>query len=367
MQKIQFKDVNKKYGDVEIIPQLNLTIEEGDFVVLVGPSGCGKSTILRMIAGLEELTEGQLYIGEKDCTYLPAKERQLSMVFQDYALYPHMTVKENMAFSLSLRKEPDSVIEERVSSAAKMLDLESYLDRKPAALSGGQRQRVAMGRAVVKGVDLILYDEPLSNLDAKLRTKMRSEIKRFHHGRHSTAVYVTHDQTEAMTLADKLVVLNKGRVEQFGTPMEVFSNPQSVFVADFIGNPGMNFFKVSVEREGHKTVIYHDEGGFKMSLPASRAEKVKPGDKLILGIRPSDIRISKEDKATENIAKGEFEFAELLGTNAYLHFKIGATDCIGEIAGLCLSDLPKEGSEVKISFNLELTHFFDEKTGRSIL
>ncbi|MCB0422298.1 MAG: ATP-binding cassette domain-containing protein, partial [Bdellovibrionales bacterium] len=275
-EKILLKDVKKKYGDVEVIRQLNLAIEPGEFVVLVGPSGCGKSTILRMIAGLEELTEGQLYINGEEATHTPAKDRNLSMVFQDYALYPHMTVKENMAFSLSLKGESQDVIERQVGKAAKMLSLEKYLDRKPAALSGGQRQRVAMGRAVVKGVDLILYDEPLSNLDAKLRTKMRSEIKRFHHGKESTAIYVTHDQMEAMTLADKLVVLRAGQVEQVGSPLEVFSNPASVFVADFIGNPGMNFFNVSVEREGHRTVIHHQDGGFKMSLPQSKAQLVHP-------------------------------------------------------------------------------------------
>src|ERR687895_1611969 len=248
MAEIQLREVTKRYPDgTEAVKQVSLDIGDGEFMILVGPSGCGKSTALRMIAGLEEISEGDLIIGGERVNELGPRERDIAMVFQNYALYPHMTVRDNMGFALKLAKEPQGEIDRRVNEAAKILDLEQHLDRKPANLSGGQRQRVAMGRAIVRSPKAFLMDEPLSNLDAKLRVQMRTEVSRIQQRLGTTTVYVTHDQTEAMTLGDRVVVLRSGRVQQVGPPQELYDNPRNLFVAGFIGSPGMNFMPASVE------------------------------------------------------------------------------------------------------------------------
>lgn len=250
MASISFRHVNKTYaGNVEVVPDLNLEIKDKEFVILVGPSGCGKSTTLRMIAGLEEITSGELYIGDKLVNDVPPKDRDIAMVFQNYALYPHMTVYKNIAFGLQLRKVPKDEIDKKVHEAAKILDLEHLLDRKPKALSGGQRQRVALGRAMVRNPAVFLLDEPLSNLDAKLRTSMRSEISKLHKRLNTTFVYVTHDQTEAMTMGDRICVMKEGIIQQFDTPQTLYNQPCNLFVAGFIGSPQMNFFPATIKKE----------------------------------------------------------------------------------------------------------------------
>src|SRR4026207_430559 len=250
MAGVSFRDVDKRYGDVAVIKDLNLEIKDEEFMVLVGPSGCGKSTALRMIAGLEEISGGEISIGDRVVNDLPPKDRDIAMVFQSYALYPHMTVRENLEFGLQIRKMPREEIDRMVNDAAKILDITHLLDRKPKQMSGGQRQRVAVGRAIVRKPAVFLFDEPLSNLDAKLRVQMRAEIKILHQRVGTTSIYVTHDQIEAMTLADRIVVLNAGRIEQVGTPLELYRNPANIFVAGFIGSPAMNFLDAVIRRRG---------------------------------------------------------------------------------------------------------------------
>ncbi len=361
MATVNLKGVKKSYGEVEVIRDLYLEIKEKEFVVLVGPSGCGKSTTLRMIAGLEDISGGDLYIGDNRVNDYPPGDRDVAMVFQDYALYPHMTVYENMAFSMRLKHRSQEEIDERVGEAAKMLDLVDYLQRKPANLSGGQRQRVAMGRAIVKQSDVFLFDEPLSNLDAKLRSQMRIEIKRFHLNTQVTTVYVTHDQLEAMTLADRLVIMNEGDIEQMGTPIEVYEKPRTVFVATFIGSPEMNLINVKVEKRDGSFFAVEESGCFTFKLPDSKNSHVSDGMSLIMGIRPSDIFISSEiDQISEDWkVDGLVDMVELLGKNAFLTLKIGSIDVVGEIMG---RTFPQIGERTKLSFNLNHIHLFDTKT-----
>ncbi len=268
---LELKNITKSYDDKKtIIPALNLKINEGEFVVFVGPSGCGKSTLLRMVAGLENLTSGEILLKEKDISNFEPSERNVAMVFQDYALYPHMTVFDNLAFGLKIKKVSPEIILEKVNKAAEILDLTEYLQRKPSDLSGGQRQRVAMGRAIVKDAKIFLFDEPLSNLDAKLRHKMRAEIKKFHLDQKGTSIYVTHDQLEAMTLADKLVVLRNGVIEQIGSPQDVFNNPINSFVGEFIGSPAMNLISVSLDYINGDVFIEGDKKAFRFKLPTNK-------------------------------------------------------------------------------------------------
>src|SRR5690606_33071520 len=283
MSRITLRNVSKRYGQVPVLGDISIDIAEGEFVVLVGPSGCGKSTLLRMIAGLEEITAGDIAIGGKVVNTMPAKQRDLAMVFQSYALYPHRKVADHMSFALKLAGQPRAEIDRRVREAAEILGLQSLLDRLPRELSGGQRQRVAMGRAIVRNPTAFLFDEPLSNLDAKLRIKMRSEIKKLHQRLGKTTVYVTHDQTEAMTMADKIVVLNSGRIEQSGPPLDLYNDPANVFVAGFIGSPEINLLEL--EASGNHGVT---EGGDIIPLPKSFAKKTK----IVYGIRPQHIRLS---------------------------------------------------------------------------
>ncbi|MFD1252515.1 sn-glycerol-3-phosphate import ATP-binding protein UgpC [Devosia equisanguinis] len=293
MAEIELKHVGKSYGSVQVLNDISLDMADGEFVVLVGPSGCGKSTLLRMIAGLEDITSGQITIAGKVVNNMPAKERDIAMVFQSYALYPHMKVADNMSFSLRLAGTPKAEIKARVAEAAEILGLENLLERLPRELSGGQRQRVAMGRAIVRNPRAFLFDEPLSNLDAKLRVKMRGEIKRLHQRLGKTMVYVTHDQTEAMTMADKIVVLNGGRIEQAGAPLDLYNNPANLFVAGFIGSPEMNLF--DARYEGGTSVAI--AGG--QALPLGMALDVPAGTEIVYGVRPQHITLGTEGVPAE--------------------------------------------------------------------
>lgn len=311
MATLSLKNVNKKYGNITVIPDLNLNIEAGEFIVVVGPSGCGKSTLLRMIAGLEMVTAGTIEINKKMVNMLEPKDRNVAMVFQNYALYPHMTVFENMAYGLRMRKLRKTEIKERVNRAATALSLQDLLDRKPKALSGGQRQRVAMGRAIVRKPALFLFDEPLSNLDAKLRVQMRLEIKKLQQQLQTTSLYVTHDQVEAMTLADRIVLLNAGRVEQIGTPLELYTNPASKFVASFIGSPQMNF--LSVELINNTTIKLINGSHIILNQPLTTNHK-----NLIMGVRPEMLKLTDDIDGAMTL-KMQTEWIEALGTDTYVY------------------------------------------------
>ncbi|MBL4646146.1 MAG: sugar ABC transporter ATP-binding protein [Hyphomicrobiales bacterium] len=288
MAEVAIQDVRKSYGDMEVIHGVDIKIEDGEFVVLVGPSGCGKSTLLRMIAGLESITDGGIKIGERLVNNVPPKDRDIAMVFQSYALYPHMTVAENMAFALRLRKMDKKEVDKRLNTAAEILGLTPYLERYPRHLSGGQRQRVAMGRAIVRDPQVFLFDEPLSNLDAKLRVQMRAEIKELHQRLKTTTIFVTHDQVEAMTMADKIVVLQDGNVEQIGSPLELYDTPKNKFVATFIGSPSMNMIDGTVAKKGDSFVF--KAGG--VELPIDGTHDISDGQKATYGIRPEHLEIA---------------------------------------------------------------------------
>ncbi|RFC69501.1 MULTISPECIES: ABC transporter ATP-binding protein [Mesorhizobium] len=293
MSFLKLEGIKKTFGDIEVIKGVSFAAEKGEFVVFVGPSGCGKSTLLRMIAGLEDVSDGKLAIENRDVTYEEPAKREVSMVFQSYALYPHMSVFENMAFGLRMNKQPEDQIKARVLEAARILQIEPLLERKPRALSGGQRQRVAIGRSIVRNPKIFLFDEPLSNLDAELRTQMRVEIAKLHHNLGATMVYVTHDQVEAMTLADRIVVLRAGLVEQIGTPTELYDHPANIFVAGFIGSPKMNFLQAKAESDGKVLKLAHPAftGGV-LTLPTPKAAKVKNGDTVTVGLRPEHLALS---------------------------------------------------------------------------
>jgi lactose/L-arabinose transport system ATP-binding protein len=307
---VALRDVRKNYGSLEVIHGIDLTVGEGEFVVFVGPSGCGKSTLLRMIAGLEEVTEGEIAIKGRDVTDLDPSDRGIAMVFQSYALYPHMSVRDNLAFGLKMANTPLNEIARRVANAASILKIEPLLERRPGQLSGGQRQRVAIGRAIVREPDVFLFDEPLSNLDAELRVSMRIEIARLHRQLGNTMIYVTHDQTEAMTLADKIVVLRDGRVEQVGTPRKVYEDPDSVFVAGFIGSPRMNLLQATKDGDGKIKLADAILSG----LPADA--QLATGDGLVFGVRPEHIELSADDADSFT---ARVEFAEYLGATQYLY------------------------------------------------
>lgn len=336
MSRVQLKQAVKRYGSLQVIHGVDLDIERGEFCVFVGPSGCGKSTLLRMIAGLEQTSEGRIYIGERDVTHMDAADRGIAMVFQTYALYPHMTVRENMGFGLKMNNVPKAEIVEKVAEVAKILQLEDYMERKPKALSGGQRQRVAIGRALVRGPEVFLFDEPLSNLDAELRVDMRVEIARLHQEIGATMIYVTHDQVEAMTLADKIVVLRAGHVEQVGTPMELYANPANKFVAGFIGSPSMNFLSPASLSE-------HD-----LHVPVPRG--VQP----VIGLRP-------EHLGADLVGKGfRVDIVEQLGGVAYIH----AYSRQGEklVIEHKSTSIPKSGDDIGITFAQENIFCFDPDT-----
>src|SRR6185312_6634643 len=315
MANVSIRNVRKSFGSTEVLHGVNVEIDDGEFVILVGPSGCGKSTLLRMIAGLENISSGEIAIGERVVNNVAPKERDIAMVFQNYALYPHMTVRDNMAFSLSLAKAPKNLIEQQVGRAAQILGLTQYLNRYPRQLSGGQRQRVAMGRAIVRDPQVFLFDEPLSNLDAKLRGQMRVEIRRLQQSLGTTAIYVTHDQVEAMTLADRLIVMNAGVAEQVGTPLELYEHPATVFVAGFIGSPAMNFVTAVPAAEDGWLEVDDDT---RLRPPPDRAA-LPPGRKLTLGIRPEHLTLAGGIAPLTVTV----ELAEMLGADTIIHGRLG--------------------------------------------
>ena len=363
MAKISFKNVVKTYDNgVTVIPDLNLEIKDKEFVVLVGPSGCGKSTTLRMIAGLESVSAGELCIGDKVVNNVLPKDRDIAMVFQSYALYPHMTVYKNMAFALELRKVPKDEIDRKVREAAKVLELEEYLDRKPKALSGGQRQRVALGRAMVRDPEVFLLDEPLSNLDAKLRTEMRSQIAALHKRLQTTFVYVTHDQTEAMTMGDRIVVMKKGIIQQVDTPQNLYNCPCNMFVAGFIGSPQMNFVDAKVEKEGEKVVLVFNES--RILVKDTEAMLPYVGKEVVMGIRPEDIHTEEDSVAGENNKiLAEVNLAEMMGSEIYLYFTCEGQKMIARVSSKM--DVQAE-QKVKLVIDTDKIHVFDKETEKVI-
>ncbi len=368
MASISLKNIYKIYaGDVTAVSDFNLEIEDKEFIILVGPSGCGKSTTLRMIAGLEEISKGELYIGDRLVNDVPPKDRDIAMVFQNYALYPHMTVYKNMAFGLELRKTPKDEIEKRVREAAKVLDIEHLLDRKPKALSGGQRQRVALGRAMVRNPAVFLLDEPLSNLDAKLRTAMRTEIIKLHLKLGTTFIYVTHDQTEAMTMGDRIVVMKDGLIQQVDTPQNLYDYPCNMFVAGFIGSPQMNLLDATLIKEG--TDYYVNIGGDKLRIDPSKvnAEMEKyVGKKIKAGIRPEDIKDDEEfiTKHSDATIMTNVEVSELMGSEIYLYLTYGEYRLTARVLP---TSKAKNGMDVKVAINTSKLHLFDAETELAIM
>ncbi len=363
MATLSLKNVNKIYdNNVQAVFDFNLEIADKEFIVFVGPSGCGKSTTLRMIAGLEDISVGTISIDEKVVNDVQPKDRDIAMVFQSYALYPHMSVYDNMAFGLKLRKMDKAEIDKRVTDAAKILEIEQYLDRKPAALSGGQRQRVALGRAIVRNAKVFLMDEPLSNLDAKLRVAMRSEIIKLHERLDSTTIYVTHDQTEAMTMASRIVVMKDGYIQQVGSPKEIYNNPANMFVANFIGAPAMNFIRGRVEKE------YFVVGERYITIPGMYIESLKAydGKEVVLGIRPEDIHA--EGIVGETFPDTPFEFkvivAELLGHEFILHGTFAGQPILAKVDAR--EDI-HGGQTLKLSMDVVKVKFFDPETEQRIV
>jgi len=362
MAVVELKNVSKVYDNkLKVVSDVNLIINDKEFVVLVGPSGCGKSTTLRMIAGLEEITEGQIYIDNRLINEVSPKDRDIAMVFQNYALYPHMTVYDNMAFGLKLRKYSKEDIKQRVADAAKILDLEEYLDRKPKALSGGQRQRVAVGRAIVRKPKVFLFDEPLSNLDAKLRVQMRTEISKLHKQLGATMIYVTHDQTEAMTMGDRIVVMKDGLVQQVDSPMNLYNDPQNKFVAGFIGSPAMNFIDVNLSNEN---TLASKNGDFTFNLSAERKDFLRDyhQKETTLGLRPEDIQLENELTTTVEMVT-KIELIEPMGNEIFIHFKIGESKFIARVKPM--SKL-KYGEDIKLYADEASVYFFDKASGNNI-
>jgi len=347
MASLKISKATKKYDKVQVIHGIDLEIEDGEFCVFVGPSGCGKSTLLRMISGLEEVTTGQIHIGDKDVTSMHPADRGIAMVFQSYALYPHMTVRENMGFGLKMTKVPSDEINKKVNDAASILHLEDYMDRKPKTLSGGQRQRVAIGRSIVRGPEVFLFDEPLSNLDAELRVEMRVEISRLHRELGTTIIYVTHDQVEAMTLADKIVVLKEGLIQQVGRPLELYEDPQNIFVAGFIGSPTINFLKGSIV---DSKLIIPDLESSKIKISKAISSSMS---ELIVGLRPQHLKLIKTGDL-------EVEFTEALGDISYVYLKTSSGERV--VVESREEKLPLTGSKVGIEANTTSALFFDPKT-----
>ncbi len=353
MAQVQLHNIVKEYGAVRVIHGVDINIDDGAFVALVGPSGCGKSTLLRMLAGLEKISGGDIFIGERRVNRVSSKDRDIAMVFQNYALYPHMRVFDNMAFSLKLRGDDRTSIDHRVERAARILGLEELLSRYPRQLSGGQKQRVAMGRAIVRDPRVFLFDEPLSNLDAKTRVQMRSEIRALHQRLGTTTIYVTHDQVEAMTMADKIVVMNNGYVEQTGTPLELYDEPRNTFVAGFIGSPSMNMLKGKISHNG--TAKFTSAGGLELALP--ELGRYPQSDSVILGIRPEHFEIS--DHGTE------VEVRVIEPTGSETHIVVGSYN--DEIVAVLKERFPaKPGDKIRLMIKPNHIHVFDAETGRRL-
>jgi sn-glycerol 3-phosphate transport system ATP-binding protein len=359
MAQVHLRGVRKSYDKLEVIHGVDIEIADGEFVVIVGPSGCGKSTLLRMVAGLERISGGEIAIGDRVVNELEPKDRDIAMVFQNYALYPHFSVYENMAYGLKIRGLSKAEIDQRVQKAAKILELGTFLQRKPRQLSGGQRQRVAMGRAIVREPAVFLFDEPLSNLDAKLRVQMRLEIKRLQRELDVTSIYVTHDQVEAMTLADRLIVMNAGVADQIGTPMDVYERPASVFVAGFIGSPAMNFLAGKVSA-GSRAIELAGTGAVRVTLPIALATTAAAGTPVAVGIRPEHLH-----PAADGPLEFEIELAEPLGADTLLHGRFGeAREVVTVRQGGHV--LAKPGEKRRYKAEPEHIHLFDSQTGKRI-
>jgi multiple sugar transport system ATP-binding protein len=364
MAEVKLRKVVKRYDEVEAVRGIDLDIDDHEFLVLVGPSGCGKSTTLRMIAGLEEISDGEIYIGGDLVNDVPPKDRDIAMVFQNYALYPHMTVAENMSFGLRLKRYPKAEIARRVDEAARILDITELLDRKPKQLSGGQRQRVAMGRAIVRNPKVFLFDEPLSNLDAKLRVQMRTEIKKVHRKVRTTTIYVTHDQVEAMTLADRVVVMNQGRIEQVGPPNELYHAPKTRFVAGFIGSPAMNFIPCRLESAGGDDLAIRLADDLLLPVPRSRAARYRPHvgkQNLLLGLRPEHI-VEARDHQGPGFApfRAQLDVTEPMGMETLVYFNINGSQVCGRVSP---NSGARENSAMQMAAELDAMHLIDQQTG----
>lgn len=365
MAKVKLEHVWKRFGKVVAVKDFNLETDDGEFVVFVGPSGCGKTTTLRMIAGLEEISEGRIFIGDRLVNDVPPKDRDIAMVFQNYALYPHMNVYENMAFGLRLRRYPKDEIDRRVKEAARILKIEHLLNRKPRELSGGQRQRVAMGRAIVREPKVFLMDEPLSNLDAKLRVEMRAEIAKLQRRLGVTTIYVTHDQVEAMTLGHRIVVMKDGEIQQVDTPLNLYDFPANRFVAGFIGSPSMNFIRARVEAQGEK--VYLVAPGFRVRANPVLAQAVRPysGKEVWMGIRPEHLGLKGYTviPEEENVLRGEVEVAEPLGAETEIHVSVDGTVLVAKVDGHAPV---KPGDRVELLADTSRLHAFDVDTDATI-
>ena len=369
MAQVSLKDVVKDFpGGIRAVNNASFGVDNKEFIVLVGPSGCGKSTTLRLIAGLETATSGDIYIGNRQVNNIPPKDRDIAMVFQNYALYPHMTVYENMAFGLKLKKYPQKEIDSRVKEAAGILGLEALLDRKPRELSGGQRQRVAVGRSIVRKPMVFLFDEPLSNLDAKLRVQMRTELRRLHIRLQSTMIYVTHDQTEAMTLGDRIVVMKDGVIHQIDTPTNVYNSPVNKFVASFIGAPPMNFMEGKIIQKERR--LYFDEGNFKIKLVEGMYGKLERylDKRVIMGVRSEDIydKLFVSEAPPENIVTMTCEVVEHLGSEVYIHLNTGKHILVARVAGDAYSH-PQINLDMDVIFDMSKVHFFDKANEETII
>jgi multiple sugar transport system ATP-binding protein len=364
MSNLNLKSIGKVYaGGIRSVSNFNLSIENEEFIIIVGPSGCGKSTVLRMIAGLEEISEGELYIDDKLVNDVEPKDRDIAMVFQNYALYPHMNIYDNMAFGLKIRKTPKKEIDTRVKRAAAILGIEDLLQRKPKALSGGQKQRVALGRAIVRNPKVFLMDEPLSNLDAKLRVQTRSEIVKLHKKLKTTFIYVTHDQTEAMTMGDKIVVMKAGVIQQFASPQEIYDFPINMFVAGFIGSPQMNFIEGTLVESDQSLFFQKNENRLKLDADASErlCEKGYSGRRVFIGIRPEDVRVNHGMK--ENGLSGKVEVVENMGSEKFLYINTGDENISARVGRETMVE-PEDS--VSIQFNLAKVHFFDNESEKRI-
>jgi multiple sugar transport system ATP-binding protein len=359
MAQVVLTGLNKKYDEVHAVRDVNLTIRDKEFLVLVGPSGCGKTTTLRMVAGLEEITSGEIAIGDRVVNDLPSKDRDIAMVFQNYALYPHMSVYDNMAFGLKMRKFPKPEIQTRVQDAAEILGIQELLNRKPRQLSGGQRQRVAVGRAIVRHPQVFLFDEPLSNLDAKLRVQMRVELKRLHQRLETTAIYVTHDQVEAMTLGSRVVVMKDGWVQQVGEPMEIYARPQNKFVAGFIGSPSMNFIPVTLTDGGG--ALYAEAGGIRIKVPAASTQSLMPykGRGVTLGVRPEDLRVGASADSADYSCEAVVDVVEPLGAEILLNTNVAGQQIAARVEPT-VKTRPHE--KIRLTFIPDRIYFFDAKT-----
>jgi multiple sugar transport system ATP-binding protein len=365
MASVSFENVVKQFGDVKAVNNLNIHVADKEFLVLVGPSGCGKTTALRSLAGLEEITSGNIKIGDRIVNDVAPKDRDIAMVFQSYALYPHLSVYDNMAFGLKLRKVPKEEIKRRVSEAADILGIQELLQRKPRQLSGGQRQRVAVGRAIVREPKVFLFDEPLSNLDAKLRVAMRAEISKLHQRLQTTFIYVTHDQTEAMTMATRIAVINKGVLQQLDTPQNLYDRPNNLFVAGFIGSPAMNFFPAKLRKENGKLVV--DAGDFAVNIPPSRAKpyEVEAGKDIIFGIRPENIHDAEyvpTNIDAEKVAV-KVDVTELMGNEIFLYLVSGKNTFVARVDPR--SKL-RVGEQATVAFDMDNIHIFDAATEEAI-